>query len=291
METVVKALYNASFTIWNTLMGLAMTLFSTSPTSAAGGSPYGTVHSLYNSISAATIPIATCFFVIAIYKSVVTSPPEQQAQRFLMDAVRYCIILFVAAHLWEILGYIIEFSDGITSSLGTASGYTLSMGGDLERIIHDSLELPEFELSGEWIGKLFEALGCAALLLIGGVILVLVMVASCLSIISSAFQRILKPLIIMPFAGIAVAMGAGGHEIGRSMLQFLKTFFGFCISGAMMVVIIKTGCTLCTNIVSAGLSGSSDIENCIMMTVQASITPIVIAGLVKGTDSVIARML
>ena len=272
-------------------MGLAMTLFSTSPTSAAGGSPYGTVHSLYNSISAATIPIATCFFVIAIYKSVVTSPPEQQAQRFLMDAVRYCIILFVAAHLWEILGYIIEFSDGITSSLGTASGYTLSMGGDLERIIHDSLELPEFELSGEWIGKLFEALGCAALLLIGGVVLVLVMVASCLSIISSAFQRILKPLIIMPFAGIAVAMGAGGHEIGRSMLQFLKTFFGFCISGAMMVVIIKTGCTLCTDLVSAGLSGGSDIENCIMMTVQASITPIVIAGLVRGTDSIIARML
>ena len=104
METVVKALYNASFTIWNTLMGLAMTLFSTSPTTAAGGSPYGTVHTLYNSISAATIPIATCFFVIAIYKSVVTSPPEQQAQRFLMDAVRYCIILFVAAHLWEKIG-------------------------------------------------------------------------------------------------------------------------------------------------------------------------------------------
>ena len=290
METVVKALYNASFTIWNTLMGLAMTLFSTSPTSAAGGSPYGTVHTLYNSISAATIPIATCFFVIAIYKSVVTSPPEQQAQRFLVDAVRYCIILFVAAHLWEILGYIIEFSDGITRSMGAASGYTLSMGGDLERIIHDSLELPEFELSGEWIGKLFEALGCAALLLIGGVVLVLVMVASCLSIISSAFQRILKPL-IMPFAGIAVAMGAGGHEIGRSMLQFLKTFFGFCISGAMMIVIIKTGCTLCTELISAGLSGNSDIENCIMMTVQAAITPIVIAGLVRGTDSIISRML
>lgn len=95
----------------------------------------------------------------------------------------------------------------------------------------------------------------------------------------------------MPFAGIAVAMGAGGHEIGRSMLQFLKTFFGFCISGAMMVVIIKTGCTLCTDLVSAGLSGGSDIENCIMMTVQASITPIVIAGLVRGTDSIIARML
>ena len=58
-----------------------------------------------------------------------------------------------------------------------------------------------------------------------------------------------------------------------------------------MVVIIKTGCTLCMNLISAGLEGNSDIENCIMMTVQASITPIVISGLVKGTDSVISRML
>ena len=212
METVVKALYNASFAIWNTLIGIAMTIFRTSPTAVSGGTPYGIVHSLYTSISAATIPIATCFFVIAIYKSVVTAPPEQQAQRFLMDGVRYCIILFVAANLWQILGYIMEFSDGITATLGGGAGYMLSMDGDLERIISESLVLPEFELSGEWIGKLFETLGCCILLLIGGVVLILVMVASSLSIISSAFERILKPLVLMPFAGIAVAMGAGGHK-------------------------------------------------------------------------------
>ena len=290
METVVKALYNASFAIWNTLIGIAMTIFRTSPTVVSGGSPYGIVHSLYTSISAATIPIATCFFVIAIYKSVVTAPPEQQAQRFLMDGVRYCIILFVAANLWQILGYIMEFSDGITATLGGGAGYMLSMDGDLERIISESLVLPEFELSGEWIGKLFETLGCCILLLIGGVVLILVMVASSLSIRSSAFERIRKPLVVMPFAGIAVAMGAGGPDVSRSMVQFLKTFFGFCISGAMMVVIIKTGCEMCTELVSDALYASNDIENCIMITVQASITPIVIAGLVKGTDGMIQRM-
>ena len=88
MIDVIKALYNCSFTIWNTLMQIAMTLFTTSPKSAGGGTPYSTVHTMFNAISDATVPIATVFFIIAIYKSVISAPPEQQAQRFLMDALR-----------------------------------------------------------------------------------------------------------------------------------------------------------------------------------------------------------
>ena len=39
METVVKALYNASFAIWNTLIGIAMTIFRTSPTAVSVALP------------------------------------------------------------------------------------------------------------------------------------------------------------------------------------------------------------------------------------------------------------
>ena len=290
MIDVVKALYNCSFTIWNTLMELAMTLFSTSPKSAAGGGPYSTVHSIYNAISDATVPIATVFFIIAIYKTVISSPPEQQAQRFLMDALRYCIILFIASKMWSIMGYVIDYSDGITSKIGTTSGYTLSISGDLEAIIESTLKLPGFSLSGEWFSSLWSVIGCSFLFLIGGVVLVFIMVASCMSIISSGFQRILKPLIILPFAGIAVALGAGGHDISRSLMQYLKTFFGFCISGALMVICVKTGVSLCTSLVSFDLNGASSIYKCVLITVQSAITPIVISGLVKASDSVVQRM-
>ncbi|MCR5337544.1 MAG: hypothetical protein K6E75_03205 [Lachnospiraceae bacterium] len=291
MEAAVMALYETSFIIWNALMKIAIDLFTTSPKTAAGGSPYQAAYSLYSSIAAATIPIAACFFIIAIYRSVITTSPDQQLQRFLLDALRYCIILFVAAHLWEILGYVIDFSDGITKSMGSVTNTQQHLSGDLENIIHNSLQLPAFELSAEWIARLFEIIGSSTVLLVGGLTLVLTMVASGLSIISTAFQRILKPLIIMPFAGIAVAMGAGGAEIGRSMLSYFKTFLEFCISGAMMVVIIKCGGYLTTNLASMALVGDTDIGNCIIMTLQAAITPIVTAGLVRGTDSIISRML
>ena len=87
MADIVKALYNCAFTISKSHMQIAMTLFTTSPKLAGGGSPYATVHTIYNAIADATVPIATVFFIIAIYKSVVSSPPGQQAQRFLQDAL------------------------------------------------------------------------------------------------------------------------------------------------------------------------------------------------------------
>lgn len=290
MADIVKALYNCSFTIWNTLMQIAMTLFTTSPKTAGAGSPYATVHSLYNAISDATVPIATVFFIIAIYKSVVSAPPTQQATRFLQDALRYCIILFIAANMWNVMGYIMDFADGITSKITATSGYTLSVSGDMESIIDSCLKFPSFELSGEWLEKFWTTIGCSLLFLIGGIVLLFIMVASCLSIISSAFQRILKPLMILPFAGIAIALGAGGHEISRSLVSYIKTFFGFCISGAMMVVAVKCGVSLCTNLVNFDLSSASNIYKCILITVQMAITPIVISGLVKGSDAIIARM-
>lgn len=290
MADVVKALYNCSFTIWNTLMQIAMTLFTTSPKMAGAGTPYATVHTIFNSIADATVPIATVFFIIAIYKTVISSPPEQQAQRFLMDGLRYCIILFIASKAWTIMGYVMTFADGITAKIGTVSGFTLAVNGDLESIINEVTAFPEFSLSGEWFGGVMNSLGCCFLLTIGGVVLVFIMVASCISIISAAFQRVLKPLIILPFAGIAVALGAGGHEISRSLLQYVKTFFGFCISGALMIICVKTGVSLCTNLVSFDLSSASNIYKCVLITVQSGITPIVIAGLVKGVDGMVSRM-
>ena len=290
MADIVKALYNCAFTVWNALMKIAMTLFTTSPKLAGGGTPYSTVHAFYNAIADATVPIATVFFIIAIYKTVVSAPPGQQAQRFLQDALRYCIILYIAANMWSIMGYIIDFTDGITGKISATSGYTLSVSGDMESIIDSCLELPSFELSGEWLEKFWSTIGCSLLFLIGEIVLLFIMVASCLSIISSAFQRILKPLMILPFAGIAIALGAGGHDISRSLLTYIKTFFGFCISGALMVVAVKTGVSLCTNLVNFNLAGASNVYKCILITVQMAITPIVISGLVKGSDAITSRM-
>lgn len=290
MADVIKALYEVSFGIFNTLIDVAMTLFQTSAKTAAGGSSYANVKVIFEAISDATIPLTCVFFLVALYKTVITSPPEQCAQRFLMDAIRYCLILFVADNLWDIMGEVMNIADGITDKIGVSGNYHMSYGAYLKTIIEETLVMPEFALSGEYVASLLETCGCFLMFLLSGVVLMFIMVASCLSIISSAFGRILKPLIMLPFSGIAVAMGAGGHEVSRSMYHYLKMFIGFCLSGAMMIICIKVGFSLTTNLVSFELSSASDLQKVLYMTVQASITPIVIAGLVKTCDSLSQHM-
>lgn len=290
MAELIKSLYSASFYIWNNLISVAMTLFQTSPKSAAGGSSYGTISGIYNSIASATVPIATVFFIIALYKTVIQSPPEQQVTRFMMDAVKYCIILFISANLWQIMGWVIDFSDGITSAIGASGSYELTMNSTLSSCIDKSLTFPDFSLTSDCIKTYLEKVGSFLIFLISGSTMIFVMVASCISIISSAYQRILKPLIILPFSGIAVALGAGGHDTSRSLWQYAKTFLGYCLSGALMIICIKIGYTLCTTLVNFGLEGQSDIGKCILITVQALVTPVVIAGLVKGCDHMVHQM-
>ena len=83
MGDIVKSLYNAGYSLWDTIVGIAMTLFTTSPT-AAGGGVYGTAYALFLAISDISIPIAIVFFMIAIIKDVTSTPPDQQIRRFFM---------------------------------------------------------------------------------------------------------------------------------------------------------------------------------------------------------------
>ena len=45
-----------------------------------------------------------------------------------------------------------------------------------------------------------------------------------------------------------------------------------------------------SNLVNFNLAGASNVYKCILITVQMAITPIVISGLVKGSDAITSRM-
>ena len=98
---MTESVFNTAYGIWNSLVSLAMTLFTTSPT-AANSSVYSTCRLMYNAITDISLPIAIVFFLIAICKDVVSSPPDQQVRKFFGDALKFCILIGILANLLQI---------------------------------------------------------------------------------------------------------------------------------------------------------------------------------------------
>jgi hypothetical protein len=303
MYNVIMNVYNAGFSVWNALIGVAVTMFTTSPTSA-NGSVYGYVRDMYNAITDIALPIAIVFFLIAICKDVISTPPESQVKKMFGDGVKLCIMIGLLANLWDVMGYIMQIADGITGQFATAgsSSYDMSASSDLTNAVDEICNLkadfPDgswsdlFSRLGEYIGDLFEVMCTQILALIAAGVTFGIIIASGISIISSAFQRILKPLAIMPFASVMVAMAAGSNEAERVATSYIKSFFGLCLSGAFMVICVKLGAALTTGGLIAFDVGSMDATGkMLFIAVQNMVTPIVISGLVKQADSMLGRFL
>jgi len=300
MESLTLKFYDAAYNIWNTLIEIAMTLFTTSPTSA-NGNVYTIAKTTFDAIADISIPVAIVFFILAIIKDVLATPPEQQARKFIQSTLKFAVLVGLLVNLWLVMGYIMQIADGITDKIGISGNYQLLMTEEFKNAITDFYaQEPATQPSGlgtEYIKTLVQNIKEWVVLFIKGLVftiagfMVMIMtIAAGISIISAAFQRIIKPLVILPFSTITVAFAAGSNEAEQVTRQYLKTFFGLCISGAFMVIAVKLGAALIDGGLIAFNTSTMDAEDKMLyLTIQNAITPTVIAGLVKSADSTIAR--
>lgn len=298
MQDITETIFNVGYSIWNTLIGIAMTLFTTSPTTA-NSTIYTTAKTLYNALMSISLPIAITFFLIAIIKDVIATPPEQQARKFIQSTLKFAVLVGILANLWLFMGYIMQIADGITDTMNITGNYELSMSADLQSAIDEVYNQPstkklEITRLGESFNEVMEEKGThlaqKAILFLGAAGTFIMIIAAGLSIINCAFQRIIKPLVLLPFSTITVAMASGSHEAERIATSYLKTFFGLCLAGAFMVVAVNFGAAIVNGGLIAFNMATTDLwEKVMYIVVQNAITPTVIAGLVKSADSTIAR--
>lgn len=289
MNSLLTSIYEAGYDIWNTLIDIAINLIKTSPTSAGGGQLYAIVHQVFNVLSTATMPVLILFFMISILKNISQTPPERLASVFFQDAIRYCIIIVMASQAWKITGYIFQFTDGITDSVaGTIPKLELS---DTMRNVINSVS--DFNINfddgiGNGIKEWFNSAMLCIVFLIGALITLGVMAACAFSIISAAYKRIIQPLIILPFSGLAIARAAGGADQARETAKFFSYFFSLCINGTIILIIIRLGMVLSSTIVFP--TGGNEVKQIIFSSLQNFTAPIIISGLIKSVDSIASRI-
>ena len=300
MKEAMKALFKAGYKIWNAMIGLSCDMFADSYRTGQSSQLYNTAHSIFNTISACTVPLATLFFIIAIYKTVSSTPPEQQAKKFLLDALKYAIILYLSAHLWDITGYIIDFASEITSAINTGGAYG-KIDADNNAVVNaiDALDL-SVKGHGLNIGEyILDALSLVVTILIyfiGGLASIIILGATGLTVIGVAFERIIKPLVILPFSAIVLGIGACSGEGERMLWHYGKSLLGLAIAGAFMITAIRLGNALFATFNFGNMfmedpnATGNDIVFALVTIVQVDMTAIIIAGLLKSMDSLVAKV-
>lgn len=309
MADFSKGIFSLAYDIWNAFIAIAMTLFTTSPIHA-NNSVYAIVYKCFILLSDISIPIAIVFFLIAIVKDVIGTPPEQQLRRLLQDTAKLCVLIAILCNLWDVMGYIMQVADGITDKIGMKSDYKLEMSSVLEDSINwiSNMQTTTKPYLGpgftdrlcEWSDQFKNIVMFQITLLIGAIGTIIATIGASLTIINCAFQRIIKPLILIPFSTITLAMASGSNEAEQVSRSYIKTFLGLCLTGALMIISIKIGVVLINgggidlnSLMTFSESGSNAerFRQVLFIVIQNGITPIVIAGLVKGSESLMQRFL
>lgn len=287
----IYSIYKAAYSLWNMLMDVAMTLFTTSPMDASGGALYETAHTLFNSIADISTLLCTLLFLYSVIKTIDITPPEQVTERLMMEFVKFAITVAVVLNLWTLLGGIMQITDGITSKFA-ATDYTLEVSDQLETVLlalDDSKPELNFGELKESFTSLMAYMGNWLLCFFGAIATLVVVIGASVNVISSAFQRIIKPLVALPFSTVTVSMASGSPEEQRVAYNYVKSFIGLCLAGAMMVVSVKLGATLSSGLIAFDVDELDLTTAVIYMSVQNATTPIVIAGLVKCSEGILNR--
>ena len=114
MNEVINAIFTAAFQVWDKCLEVAVGFFSASPRNQ--GDLYPMARSMFNIVIGCTVPLASLFFIIAIYKTVLSTPPDQALKKFLADTLKYIMVVFIASQLWSIMEGIRTFSDSFMTS-------------------------------------------------------------------------------------------------------------------------------------------------------------------------------
>lgn len=313
MKDTIIALYEIAYSIWNFFMDWTFPMLKQTPETAfrsnyAAVDAYTSMKYIYDTTRSILLPLACTLILIRIIKGLLSSSIEQIYKQTIPFVVRSVLILVIICNLWAINTAIIQvcgsfgnkiinYVEGVSPNRsnngstdvnintddgdigGSSDSYKLSVSDELT----NKLEIIE---DWSWFGELipllvifFSALGTLG-----------VFVTSGITIMKYVYQRLLKPLMMLPFSGLVVAFSAGTEKMAQSTYNFYKQLILYCLSGAGIAIAISlmkfvTGVSIPIATTSAADSIAGQLVSIFSIILQQLLAPIIITALIKEVNT------
>ena len=260
---------------WNDKLAEIWTLHTQTPETFKGGDIWRVITGINNTLVGIGYGLLVLFFAIGIFQSAASFRDFQRPEFALRHFIRFIIAKVAVGSCMELMTAIFDICAGIINTVMGGVGASISTAATLPA---------EIVTAVEGLG-LLNSIPLWLVALLGSLVITVMSFILLLTIYGRFFRLYLfTALAPLPLATFA---GEGTSASGK---QFLKSYIGVCMEGAVVVL----SCV----IYSAFLSSSTPAADATLSAVtmvwqyigQMVFNMLVLTGLVRGSDRIVKEM-
>lgn len=217
---VLENLMNALAT-WSAKMQEIWQLLTTSPQSFRGGAIWAIIANIHGGMKSIAYALLVLFFIIGVARTTTNFSEIKRPEQALKLFIRFAVAKGIVTYSMDILLAIFRVVQGIISQIAGNVGNILTQGVTLPEVMQQKiLECSFLDSIPLWIVALLSSL--------------LITVLSFVMILT-VYSRFFQLYMYTALAPIPLATFAG-EGTSRVGWQFLKSYAGVCLQGAIIVV-------------------------------------------------------
>ena len=271
----IVEILNKALGTWSHYLALIWDLLTTSPAEFKDGAIWNIMVNIHSGIKGIAYGLLVLFFVVGVMKTTTNFSELKRPEQALKLFLRFAIAKGAVTYSMDLMQTIFKIIQGIMNQIYASSGTVFDGNLELPNALRDKIcSVGFFDSIPLWLVSLIGAL--------------LVAVLSCV-ILLTVYSRFFKlymytAIAPVPMAGFA---GEGTSNIGR---QFIKSYAGVCLQGAIIILACIIYSVFATSMpsVDSSASATSAVWSYLL---ELIVNLLVLVGAIRMSDRIIHEMI
>jgi len=265
---------NYTLSFWSDAIRAIWDLLTTSPQAIRGGAVWNVISGIQGGLKGIAYALLVLFFLVGIVRTTTNFAEIKRPEVALKLFIRFAVAKAVVTYSMDLMTGIYRIVQGILSNIGSHAGSFITEGARVPDAIQQKIMQASF----------LDSIPLWIVSVIGALLICVLSFVMILTVYSRFFKLFMYTAVApIPLSSFA---GEGTSQVGR---QFLKSYAGVCLQGAVIII----ACIIFTvladvPVVAADGDATSMVWSWLLQTVFYFL---VLVGAVKMSDRVVKEMI
>ena len=265
---------NYSLNFWSDAIRTIWSLLTTSPQNFRGGGVWNVISGIQGGLKGIAYALLVLFFLVGVVRTTTNFAEIKRPEVALKLFIRFAVAKAVVTYSMDLMNGIYKIVAGILSNIGSHATSLLTEGARVPDVIQQKIQEASF----------LDSIPLWIVSLIGALLITVLSFVMILTVYSRFFKLFMYTAVApIPLSSFA---GEGTSQVGR---QFLKSYAGVCLQGAVILIACIIFSVLAdTPVTVSGGDATTMIWSWLLQTIFFFL---VLVGAVKMSDRVVKEMI